>query len=134
MPTDPISLPTALVGIGALAVDHVRVGLRKRHWWHVLAVTAAHSVTDDSEHLSCSSNLSGSSGYSINLREFSVSAGQTIIVSTTTTLDSGHTITITPASGETIDGSSTLTIVAQLKHVIIQHDGVSNWILLHDGR
>lgn len=134
VPSDPVAIPDATTDLGSLSVDFVRTGLRKRHWWHVLAVTAAYTVDDDTEHLSCSSNLSGSAGYAISLRGVGVSAGQTIIVSTTSTFDSGHTITLTPASGETINGASTLTIVAGLKHVIIQHDGTDNWILLHDGR
>ncbi len=131
---DPISLPDATVGIGALTVDHVRSGLRKRHWWHVLEITAQKTVDDDTEHLSCSSNLSGSSGYPILLPHASASPGQTIIVSTTTTLDSGHTITITPASGDTVNGASILTIVAISKFVVLHSDGSSNWILLRDGR
>lgn len=131
---DPISLPDATTGIGTLAVDIVRGGLRKRHWWHVLAVTAQATVGLDTEHLQCSSNLSGSSGYAILLPHSSAAPGQTIIISTSAVLDSGHTITITPASGDTVDGSSTLTITAINKFVVLQADGASNWILLHDGR
>ena len=134
MPTDPVALPTSTVGVGELAVDYVRTGLRKRHWWHVLSVTAAYTVDDDTEHLSCSSNLSGSTGYAIQLPDSASKPGQTIIVSTTSTMDSGHTITITPSSGDTVNGASTLTITAGLKHVVIQSDGAGNWILLHDGR
>lgn len=134
MPTDPITLPTATTSRGALAVDVVRPGLRKRHWWHVEAVTEEHTVDDDTEHLSCSSNLSGSSGYAILLPFASAAPGQTIIVSSTTTFDSGHTLTITPASGDTVNATSTLTIVAGSAHVILQSDGTSNWLLLHDGR
>lgn len=131
---DPVPLPDATTGFGALAVDFVRTGLRKRHWWHVKEITAQETVDDDTEHLSCSSNLSGSSGYPILLPHASASPGQTIIVSTTTTLDSGHTITITPASGDTVNGASTLTLVATNAHVILQSDGGSDWLLIHDGR
>jgi hypothetical protein len=133
MATDPVSLPDATTGIGAAIADFLRIGLRRRHWWHVEAVTDTYVVDDDSEHLSCSSDASGS-GYDITLPLAADAPGQTLIVSVTSTFTSGHTITLRPPSGETVDGSATLTLVAIAAYVIIQCDGTSNWILLHDGR
>lgn len=131
MPTDPITLPQTTDDIGTLGMDIVYPGLRKRHWWHVEAVSIDTTVSDDTEFLLVTATASG--GIDVQLRHSSSSPGQSLIIGSDT-VASGQTITILPASGDTVNGVSSLTITASNKFVHLIADGSSNWILYLDGR
>ena len=131
MPTDPIRLPTTADDVGTAIMDSLYSGLRKRHWWHVNAVSADTTVDNDTEFLLVTATASG--GVTITLQEATVAPGQSIIIGSAT-VASGQTITILPISGDTVDATSSLTITASSKFVHLISDGTSNWILYIDGR
>lgn len=131
MPADPISLPSSTDSMGTVAMTHVFNGLRRRKWWHVLAVAADLTPDADSEFLSCDADITG--GLTVSLEAASAVPGKGIIIYAEI-LTTGSTLTISPASGDTVDGGASLTITVQGKFVHLISDGASNWILYIDGR
>jgi hypothetical protein len=131
MPDDPITLPSTTDSVGTVSMTSVFEGLRRRKWWHVFAVTADYAVDADSEFLSVDATQTG--GVEITLEAATDVDGKAIIVYSEI-LNTGDTLTITPATGDTIDGSASLTITVQGKFVHLISDAATNWILYIDGR
>jgi hypothetical protein len=117
--------------MGTVAMTHLYTGLRRRKWWHVLQVAGDYTVDEDTEFLSVDGDATG--GSEISLEAVSGVPGKALIVYAEI-LATGNSITLTPATGDTISGASSLTLSTQGGFVHLLADGATNWILYIDGR
>ena len=115
--------------MGTVAMTHLFNGLRRRKWWHVLPVTADISTDADTELLAIDGDVTG--GVTVSLEAAIDVPGMGLIIYAQI-LTTGNTITISPVTGDTIDGASSLTITTPLGFVHLISDGGTNWILYID--
>lgn len=132
MPTDPITLPATTDSMGTVAMTHVFNGLRKRHWWHVLAISIDHVCVIDDEFLTVDATQTG--GVTVTLEDPADVPGKAMYVHNDDSNGTGDTTTVLAPTGVTVDGSASITLTTPGAFVYLVNDGVSNWILVNDGR
>ena len=132
MPDDPITLVQTTDDYGAALIDKLRPTQRRRHWWHVEAVTSDHTVDEDSEFLSVTATATGD--VEITLPDASTVAGQSLIVYCEA-ISTGNSVVIrTDTTGDTIGGAATQSLTNPGEFVRLVCNGVDDWILIADNR